>query len=135
MVQISFAQAFGEFDALFERDAFDGDEGDHVGRADARMRALVFCEVDQRDGLFHGAEGGVGDGGGRTDESEYAAIVVGIGFAVEQHHFGHGEDRLHDGVDLGGSRPSLKLGTHSTSCLGIYSPNVATAFNAETGKG
>ena len=96
------AQAFGELDALFQGDAFDGDEGDHVGRADARVRALLFREVDQGDGLFHRAKGGIGHGGGRTHEGEHAAVVIGIGFAVEQHHLGNGEDGLHDGVDLGG---------------------------------
>src|SRR4051794_21260758 len=35
---------------------------------------------------------------------------------------------------LAASRPSEKLGTHSTSCLGIDSLNVAIAFNAETGQ-
>ncbi len=89
-------------DAVLEGHAFDGDEGDHVGRADTRVRALLFREIDQRDGLFHRAEGGVGDGGGRTYEGEYAAVVVGIGFAVEQDDFGDGEDGLHDRVNPGG---------------------------------
>ena len=102
MLQISSPSALGELDALFQRDAFDRDERHHVGRADARVRALLLRQIDQRDGLFHRAEGGIGHGGGRTDEREDAAVVVGIGFAVEQDHLGDGEDRLHDGVDLGG---------------------------------
>ena len=96
------AQALGELDALFQRDAFDGDEGHHVGRADARVRALVLREVDQRDGLLHRAEGGIGHRGGRTDEGQHAAVVIGIGFAVEQDHLGDGEDGLHDRVNLAG---------------------------------
>ena len=45
------ADALGELDALFERDAFDGNERHDVGRADARMGAVVLREVDDRDGL------------------------------------------------------------------------------------
>ena len=84
------AEALGELDALFEGDAFDGDEGHHVGRADARVRALLGGEIDQRDGLLHRAEGGSGHGGGRTDEGEDAAIVIGIGLAIQQDHLGNG---------------------------------------------
>ncbi len=98
-------EALGQFDALFEGDAFNGDERDHVGGSDARMGALVGGEVDERDGLFHAPESGIGNSGGRAGEGEHAAIVIRIGFAIEQHDFGDGEDGLHDGVDAGGVAP------------------------------
>jgi hypothetical protein len=62
----------------------------------------VAGEIDQRSGAFDGAEGGIGDGGGRTNEGEHAAVVIRIGFAVEEDDLGNGEDGLHDGIDLGG---------------------------------
>ncbi len=59
---------------------------------------------------FDGAEGGIGDGRGRTDEGEDAAIVIGIHFAIEQDDLGDGEDGLHDGVDFGGVTAFGKIG-------------------------
>src|SRR6185312_7902137 len=50
------ADAFGELDAIFESDAFDGNERHHVGSADTGMRALLYGEVDQRDGGLDGTE-------------------------------------------------------------------------------
>ena len=96
--------------ALFQRDAFDRDERDHVGRADARVRALLLRQIDQRDGLLHRAECGIGNRGGRTDEGQHAAVVIGIGFAVQQDHLGDGEDCLNDRVNLAGIAAFRKIG-------------------------
>ena len=41
-------------------------------------------------------------------------MVVGIHLAVQQHGAGQGANGGGDGIDNGGSRPSEKLGTHST---------------------
>src|ERR1019366_2517266 len=91
------AQALGELHALFQGDAFDRDEGDYVGGADAGVGALLFGEIDQGDGLFHRAEGGLGYGGGGTGGRQDAAVMIGIGFAVQQDHLGDVENGLHDG--------------------------------------
>ena len=48
-------------------------------------------------------------------EGEHGAVVVGIGRAVEQVHARRGRHRGRQLVDHRGRRPSLKLGTHSTS--------------------
>ena len=56
------------------------------------------------------AEGGVGNGGGRADERQDAAVMVGVLFAIEEDHFGNGEDGLDDGVDLGGVAPLGEIG-------------------------
>ena len=51
-----FARRFlGESDAIFDRDAVDRDEGNHIGRADARMRARLPRQVDQLGGFAHAA--------------------------------------------------------------------------------
>jgi hypothetical protein len=102
--------ALRQADALFQRDAFDGDERDHVGGADARVGALVPGEIDQLDGFRHAAQGGVGHRGGWAYEGEDRAIVIGIRLAVQQDHLGDGEDRLNDGIHLGGIASFGKIG-------------------------
>src|ERR1035441_8364403 len=84
-------------------------ERHHIGRSDARVRALMFGEVDQRDRLFDPAEGCVGHRRRRSDERQNAAIVIRVGFAVKQHDIGHREDRLHDRIHFGGIAPFGKI--------------------------
>ena len=52
----------GHGDAVFNGDAFDGNEGNDVGGAHARMRALVLGEVDEFGGLANAANGGLLNG-------------------------------------------------------------------------
>jgi hypothetical protein len=94
------AGVLGHGDAVFERDAVNGDERDHVGRAHAGMRALVPIQVDQLGGLAHAANGGFLNGLAVADQRDHAAVVVGVHLAVEQVDAGnlHGFD---DGVDFG----------------------------------
>ena len=89
-------------EALLHGHAFDGDEGYDVGGADARVRALMLGEIDEGDGLFHRAERGFGDRGGRPDEGENAAVMIDIGFAIEQHDSGDRSDGCGDRVDFRG---------------------------------
>ena len=96
------ANFFRERDAVFDRDAFDGNERHYVGRAQARVRAGVAREVDQFGGFADAAKGRFGDGVGLAREGNHAAVVVGVAFAVEQKNAGHFAHGRHDGVDFGG---------------------------------
>ena len=49
------------------------------------------------------------NGGGRSDEGQDAAVVIGVLFAVEQHHIRDGEDALDDRIDFGGVAPFGKI--------------------------
>src|SRR5581483_12099128 len=94
---------------IFQGHAFNGDEGDDVGSAHARMRALVRGEVDQLGGFSDAADGGFLDGFALADEGNDAAIVVRIHLAVEEVDAGqlHG---FHDGVDFGLVTAFRKIG-------------------------
>src|SRR5262249_35085421 len=76
------------------RAVFDGDslEGDDIRGAEAWVSALMFGEVDQLDGAGDRAVGGFSDGFWRADESEDGAVVVGVGFPVEEDDVGYGEN-------------------------------------------
>jgi len=83
--------------ALLERDAADGNEGDDVGSADAGMDALLGCEVDELGCAACSANGRFDDGGRRTGDGDYGAVVIGIERPVEEAHalYLHGgDDRL-----------------------------------------
>ena len=87
-------------DAILQRDTFDRDERDHVGRAHARMRAGMLGEVNQLGGLADAADGSLGNVRRIADQGDDAAIMVGVHLAVEQINAVH----LHgfqDGVDAG----------------------------------
>ena len=73
----------GHGDAVLEGDAADGDEGDDIGRADARMRALMMGKVDQFRGATHAADGSLLHGFALAGEGDDAAVVVGVHLAVE----------------------------------------------------
>ena len=87
-------------DAVFDGDAVDGDERNDIGCAHARVRALMLGEIDQFGGLADAANGGFLNGLALADQSDDAAVVVGIHLAVEKIDAGnfHGVD---DGVDFG----------------------------------
>ena len=96
------AHFFREHDAILDGDAFDGNERDHVGCAEPRMRAGVAREIDQLGGFADAAQRRLGDVLGFAGERDHAAIVVRVAFAVEQEdagNFAHGRD---DGVHFGG---------------------------------
>jgi hypothetical protein len=65
------------------------------------VRALVPGEVDQLGGLADAADGGLLNGFAVADESDDAAVVVGVHLPVEKINAGelHGFD---DGIDFGG---------------------------------
>jgi hypothetical protein len=86
--------------AVFQRDAVNGNEGNHVGGTHAGVRALVAGQVDQLGGLSHAANRGLLDGLPFANQRNHRAVVVGIHLAVEQEDAGdpHGFD---NGVDFG----------------------------------
>src|SRR5262249_47168885 len=86
--------------AIFDSNAFDGDEGDDVGSAQPRVRTLVMIQIDQLSGLAYSSNGSFLDRLSLADESDHAAIVVGVHFAVEKVHAiqFHG---LNDGINFG----------------------------------
>ena len=69
------------------RDAFDGHEWQHVGGADARVRALMLRQIDQAGRRADAAQGGFGDGFGRACQGDHGAIVVGVAVAIEHPGF------------------------------------------------
>ena len=94
------ADMVGHGDAVFNGDAVDRDEGNDVGRAHARMRARVDVEVDEFGGLAHAADGGFLNGLALADQSDDAAVVIGVHFAIEQVDAGHFHG-VDDGVNFG----------------------------------
>ncbi len=86
--------------AVFDRHAVNGDKRNDIGRAHARVRALVLGEVDQLGGLAYSANGGFLNGFALADQGDDAAVVVGIHLAVEEIDAGdfHGFD---NGIDFG----------------------------------
>ena len=53
------------------------------------MRASVDVQIDQFSGLAHAADGGLLNGFALADQSDDAAVVIGVHFAVEQIDAGH----------------------------------------------
>src|SRR5205085_8070727 len=96
-------------DTIFQRDAFDGDEGHDVGSADARMRAGVLREINEFGGAADAANGCLSDSVTLADQGDDAAVVVGVHFAVQQKNAGHfhGGDKR---VNLGGIAAFRKIG-------------------------
>ncbi len=109
----------GHGDAVINGDAVDGDEGNHIGRAHARVRALMPGQVDQLGGLPHAANRRLLNGFGLADERDHASVVVSVHLPVEQIHAGdlHGFD---DGIDLG--------------CIAAFG-EIGNAFNESVGHG
>jgi len=104
------AEPLGELHTLFQRDTLDRNKRNHVGRADARVRTLLLGQIDQRDGLLHRAERSIGNRGRRTGEGQHAAVMIGIGFTIQQDHLGNGEDCLYDCVNFSGIAAFRKIG-------------------------
>jgi hypothetical protein len=79
--------------ALLHRRALERHERHDVGRADARVLALVLRQVDQLLGLGDGAERGLAALARRADEGHDGAVVARVQAVVDQLHAAHGADR------------------------------------------
>ena len=86
--------------AILKSDAVDGDEGNHVGRAQARVRALVTGEVDEFGGLADAANRRLLNRLALACQRDHAAVVVGIHLAIEQVDAGHPHG-FDNGIDFG----------------------------------
>src|ERR1017187_5735617 len=71
-------------DAVFDGDAINRDKGHDIGCSHARVRTLVFREIDQLGGLPYPANGGFLNGFTPADRSGERAVMVGIHLAVEE---------------------------------------------------
>ena len=103
------ADFFREGYAIFDGDAFDGDERDNVGCAHAGMRAGMPGEVNQFGCFADAAQCGFSDGFGFAGYGDDAAVMVCVTFAVEQvdaGNFAHGRD---NGVNFGRVAPFGKI--------------------------
>jgi hypothetical protein len=69
----------------------------------------MLRQIDDGDSFLDSAKCRVGDCCRRPDERQYAAVMIRILLAVEQHDVGNGRDRLDDGVDPGGIAPLGKV--------------------------
>ncbi len=107
----------GHGDAIFKRDAVDGDEGNDIGRAHARVRALVLGQVDQLGGLAHAANRRFLNGFPLAGQRDDAAVVIGIHLPVEEINAGnlHGFD---DGIDFGRIAAFRKIGNAFNKSVG-----------------
>src|SRR5271155_3222644 len=87
--------------AVFDGDAVNRDKGYDIGCTHARVRALMFGEIDQLGGFAYSSNGGFLDGVALAYQGDDAAVVVGIHLAVEEKNAGnlHGFD---DGVNFSG---------------------------------
>ena len=84
----------GHGHALLHGHAAEGDEGHHVGRADAGMLALVLRHINELRRLRHASEGGFFHRCGRPHEGDHRAVVIGVYLYVQHPHPAHGRDGL-----------------------------------------
>ncbi len=103
-----FADPPGNGHAVFQRQTFDRDERNHVGRAQPRMRSRVFGEVNKLGGFADAANGSLGNVHRVANERNDTAVMVGVHLAVEQIDAVH----LHgckNGIDTGLIAPFGKV--------------------------
>ena len=93
-----FSHAARHGHAVFQGHAFDRDKRNDIRRAQTRMRARVFREINKLGRLAHAANGGFRHVDRIAHQGDDAAVVVGIHLAVEQidaihlHGFDNGVD-------------------------------------------
>ena len=87
-----------QLDAIFDAHSGDGDEGDDVRGAHARVFALVPAQIDEFRGLPHGFDDAAGHRFRIPGDRNDAAVVRGVHLRVEQRHAGESGQRGRDGV-------------------------------------
>jgi hypothetical protein len=122
----------GHGDAVINGDAVDGDEGNHIGRAHARVRALVPGKVNQLGGLAYTADNGLFDGFPLAHQRDDRAVVVGIHLPVKKIDAGnlHGFD---DGIDFARVAAFGEIGNAFDKSAGHGQKNNDPWRNAATG--
>ena len=71
--------------AFFHRDAFDWNERDNVGCAQARMRAFMDVQVNQFCCFGCGLYGGINNDFRRRHKSNHTAIMIRVHLFVQNH--------------------------------------------------
>lgn len=95
----ALTELMGKDGALVERDALDGDQGNHVGGANAGVDAVMGVEIDGLTGDLNGAKGSLKDGIGVAGKGEDGAMMIDIAFLREEFGAGGGGDRLGNPLD------------------------------------
>ena len=85
---------------IFDAHAFDGNKGNHVRCAHARMRSPVNVQIDQFGRLAHAAYRRFLKRLALAHQRDHAAVMVGVHLAIEQVHAVHLHGR-NNGVHLG----------------------------------
>ena len=80
----ALCQLTGELRTFLQGDAAYGDEGQHVGGADAGMGTMVLAHVYQLSGAFHCLEGGFHHWGGFTHKGDDGAVGGFSGVDIEE---------------------------------------------------
>jgi hypothetical protein len=94
------AGAVGDFHAVVERCAGKRDEGDYIGRADARVNAAMDGEIDELGSFPRSANGGFGDGWRRAREGDHTTVVIGVRFPAENQDLRNARDGVDDRFDF-----------------------------------
>src|SRR5262249_52288445 len=71
-------------DAILEPHALNRNERDYVGGAKSGMRSLMLIQIDQLGCFSHATDRSFGDGFAIANQSDHAAIVIGIHLSIEQ---------------------------------------------------
>jgi hypothetical protein len=105
-------------DRISHRRAAQRNERHDVEASDPRVHAKMPPDVDALDGHASQRQRGALDVAGVAEEGEDGPMVVRI--AMDIGEFGASRtDRIGEGIDDIGSRPSLTFGTHSSTGLSL----------------
>src|SRR2546423_9857003 len=105
----SLARTPRERDALFDADAADGDERQHVARAHARVLPGLRVEVDQLRRARDDAHRRLDDRTGRRDEGDDRAVVIRVNVRAEDERALDRLDRLDQARDHLGLAPLAEV--------------------------
>src|SRR6185312_9006053 len=77
-----------ERDTIFNANAFNGNKGNHVRCANAGMCSLMRRQIDQFRSFAHAANGCLSHSFPIPNQSDHAAVVIGIHLPIEQKNAG-----------------------------------------------
>ena len=93
------AERAGECRAFRHGNSLDGDEGDDVGCADARVNAFVEAQVDPVGGAFDRGECGIDYNPGAAGDCDDSPVMVAVARGIEQAGARNGADGGEDRAD------------------------------------
>jgi hypothetical protein len=103
------ADAMRDPDAVLDGATFQWNEWQHVGCAEARMRAGMLRQVEQARRVAHTAQSGFGHGLRTPGKRDHRAIVIGIAVAIEHPDAGHGAHGFRERVHFRDVAPFGKI--------------------------